>query len=528
MAEPPSKRRRLAISDSQRRALRQYHQEHQELKHSELAKWFEEQWNRPIGQASISTILSSKYSYVDNLKLRRSEQGTKRHTPAEHPVLEEALFQVQQQWQRSNTSIHGWMLKEAAHHLWLQIPQLACQQEPAWSNGWLEGFQRRHQLRSRYRHGEAASVPEGADEAMEQARVVIARYPLARDVYNMDESGLFWKATPDHSITTERLAGRKQEKARITTIHCCNGDGSDLLPLWIIGKSANPRAFGSNKRNITGLPMQYRANSKAWINTIICTDWLLSFARHTQGRSVLLIMDNHSSHEVAAAELASHPLMSHVQVLFLPPNCTSKFQPLDQGIISTFKALYRRSLLRYLMDKALLQESCQINLLQAVRWAVCAWNELPAATIGACFRHSTCFGAVQGPLPRPAGFDEVAELAKRLEQAKVIKQAMDISLFINPPDEQVVDESVDDVVKFVAQQYQVEEPEDQQEQEQEVPKVTIQEAITALERLLLHEQQQEDSSMDIITALSRHEQVLRGRRLHGTRQTTLSSYFDAI
>lgn len=47
----------------------------------------------------------------------------------------------------------------------------------------------------------------------------------------MDETGLFWKAIPDYSLTTERIAGGKKDKARMLAIVACNQDGSDKLPL---------------------------------------------------------------------------------------------------------------------------------------------------------------------------------------------------------------------------------------------------------------------------------------------------------
>ncbi|CEG44831.1 tigger transposable element-derived protein [Plasmopara halstedii] len=39
----------------------------------------------------------------------------------------------------------------------------------------------------------------------------------------------------DNSLATKQLEGRKQNKERITSTIFCNGDGSDKLPLWIIG-----------------------------------------------------------------------------------------------------------------------------------------------------------------------------------------------------------------------------------------------------------------------------------------------------
>jgi hypothetical protein len=72
------------------------------------------------------------------------------------------------------------------------------------------------------------------------------------------------------------------------------------------------------------------------------------------GRKVLLLMDNFSAHVAAFNELESMPLglgIKNTEVVFLPPNTTSKLQPLDQGIIASFKALYRRSWIRFMLEQ---------------------------------------------------------------------------------------------------------------------------------------------------------------------------------
>ena len=56
-------------------------------------------------------------------------------------------------------------------------------------------------------------------------------------------------------------------------------------------------------------------------------------------------MDNCGSHE---QDLFNDPF-GQVKVLFLPQNTTSRFQPMDAGIISNFKTNYRYGLLYEVM-----------------------------------------------------------------------------------------------------------------------------------------------------------------------------------
>ena len=87
---------------------------------------------------------------------------------------------------------------------WLyQIPALAETAKPKWSTSWLEGFKSRSNIHKRKQHGEAASVNmEGAKDRMIELQAIIAPYP-PKDVFNMDETGLFWKAIPDTTLATE-------------------------------------------------------------------------------------------------------------------------------------------------------------------------------------------------------------------------------------------------------------------------------------------------------------------------------------
>ncbi len=129
----------------------------------------------------------------------------------------------------------------------------------------------------------------------------------------------------DNSLATKQLEGCKQNKERLTLAVCCNVDGSDKLPLLVIGKYENPRCFKNVNRNNFGC--KYRSNSKAWMTQVIFLEWLKGFDARMARRNVFLILDNYSAH-ISLMQLASVVTLRNTTVFYLPPNTTSKISAL--------------------------------------------------------------------------------------------------------------------------------------------------------------------------------------------------------
>ena len=68
---------------------------------------------------------------------------------------------------------------------------------------------------------------------------------------------------------------------------------------------------------------------------------------------MLLLIDNAPGHP----QDLQH---ENVQVIFLPKNTTSLLQPLDQGIISTFKALYIKRAFTHILEQMENNESLTV------------------------------------------------------------------------------------------------------------------------------------------------------------------------
>ncbi|KAF8606158.1 CenpB-DNA-bind-domain-containing protein, partial [Ceratobasidium sp. AG-I] len=112
------------------------------------------------------------------------------------PEVEAALSQWVQQKQGRNLRLTGAVLCEKARdfcHL-LHVP---LEEELKFSNGWLNRFKARLGLREIIFHGEAASAPlEALADERYRLHGILPLF-LPRDIFNVDETAMVWKATPD-------------------------------------------------------------------------------------------------------------------------------------------------------------------------------------------------------------------------------------------------------------------------------------------------------------------------------------------
>lgn len=523
---PPGVKQR-GISVAQRLAIRQHARNHPHLTQLQLRGWFKSQFHRLITQPTISESLSAKFAHLDNNQsIIHSEQ--QRLRPAKYPQLEAALFEWHQRYE-VEIPLSSEAIKEQARKFWRRLPQYQEMELPQFSNGWLEGFKKRHGIKQRIRHGEAASLDEAAIAEQLLGVQLAARAFNPRDIYNCDETGLFWKATPDRGLSTQQYSGTKKQKHRITAHFCCNADGSDKLPVWFIGTATHPRCFGAAQINISAFNCVYKSNTKAWMVTDLMVDWLYWFERHVGNRKVLLLMDNFSAHKVAIELIEQHRPFQNILVAWLPPNSTSKTQPLDQGIIASFKAHYRKRWLSYMLDE--LEQDHQplktVNLLKAIRWSIQAWHAVTPSTIAHCWWHSKLIEkpnlATESLLPTPV--QEVAELLIRVQQQQRLQQIMSIESFLNPIEEAVVDSS-EELTEQIASHYDPPELDDSDEELEVLPKVHHQQAIEAIRLLRLFEEQQEASKHTWMEQFNQYEEQLVNRSRRNQQQACITNYIN--
>ncbi|GBM11839.1 Tigger transposable element-derived protein 6 [Araneus ventricosus] len=152
---------------------------------------------------------------------------------------------------------------------------------------------------------------------------------------------------------SEEARGGKIPKERLTISFCVSSAGEKEKPL-VIWRCQRPRCFKGKDLNRLGV--SWYENKKAWMTSSIFEEWLVNFDKkmRNQARKVLLVLDNATCHAHGAQ-------LENVKLLILPPNNTSKLQPLDHGVIKCFKMEYRQCALRYVIARQEVISKCFVS-----------------------------------------------------------------------------------------------------------------------------------------------------------------------
>ncbi|XP_043485190.1 jerky protein homolog-like [Leptopilina heterotoma] len=208
-------------------------------------------------------------------------------------------------------------------------------------------------------------------------------------VYNADETALYWKMMPRVTFVSEfekKAEGFKISKERITLMTCANADGSHKIPLFVIGKSKNPRCF----KSVAKLPVEYNNQKSAWMTRELFRIWF-------------------------------------TEAKFLPPNVTSLIQPMEQGVIEKLKKIYRKSLLRDMLiekdEESLSKYLKDFNILNCCTFIAMAWREISPTNIIRAWRKLIPACDIDVLETNNVTEDDIVQLAYRLPGFKDITVA---------------------------------------------------------------------------------------------------------
>jgi len=269
------------------------------------------------------------------------------------------------------------------------------------SKGWFMRFKTRSNCHSVKFCGEAASADlvAAAEFPKEFQRYVEQGNYSPDQIFNVDETAVFWKRLPARTyICREECSapGFKAAKDRVTVLLGANVSGTLKLKPMLVYRSQTPRALKGLNKNM--LPVYWKYNKKAWVTQNVFTDWYTNYFSPTVLRfcedkklqpKVLLLLDNAPGHPQNLNEIRT-PL--DVKVVYMLPNTTSLLQPMDQGVIATFKAYYLRNTLMEMIrvldssDKTIKDYWLGYDILKGIKNIKSAWDEVSTKCLNGVWR----------------------------------------------------------------------------------------------------------------------------------------------
>ena len=355
--------------------------EHKNLGCRKLAEVF------GIGKTAASNILKSKQK-LRNQYEQFHEKNKKRCRPGKYKAINDILYIWYQKCCSSGLYPNGPMLKEEAMEIKKQLNDSALDGFVA-SDGWLDKWKASYAVKEKRIVGEGGEVStETVSSWIERLKEMTEGYS-PENIWNMDETGCFFKALPDSGLIQKGTSakGGKKSKQRFTVAFFVNAAGEKEDEPIVIWKSKKPRCFKGLKNPSRPANVHYFSNKKSWMNSEIFETVLSRLNKRllSQKRKIILFLDNATCHPETL-----EGKFSNIKIKFLPKNTTSRLQPLDAGIIRNFKVKYRKSLVKYVLSRisdgsSAAEIASSVNVLMAIRWVQRAWQDVLPSTIKRCF-----------------------------------------------------------------------------------------------------------------------------------------------
>lgn len=469
-----------------------------------------------MSKQTVNSIIKKKNDILAKQVTGDLQPKRFRLRDASFPVVEDALLVWLRDARSRNIPVNGFLLRKRAE----QLSVILGQDDFKCSEGWLNRFKSRHGISFKCMSGESASVDDTVvdDWKMQSLPAILAGFE-PRDIFNADESGLFYKMRlgKAYGFSGDPCHGGKRSKERISVLFCCNMDGTEKSKLLLIGKSKRPLCLRG-----VHVPVDWESNGSAWMTKDIFNKWLLNFDSKMamQKRKVLLFLDNCSSH-------MKIPVLQATKVPYFPPGTTSKSQPIDQGIVHSVKTRYRTRLTERLLYDMQQKRESVIDLRFAVQVLSAVWEQVEARVIKNCFRKAGL------ALEDGSELDHVVEDADQPDPgmwaaAEEASGQQDFSAYVNADSELVSTEEItdDEIVAQVTNVPAVHEPDEDEEGGEEIAthKVTTAEALEHIQGLKSYFEQ--NMAPDAVRRLVLMETEIVSKAVAHSTQSKLTSFFS--
>lgn len=224
-------------------------------------------------------------------------------------------------------------------------------------------------------------------------------------------------------------------------------------------------------------------------------------------RKILMFLDNCPAHPKGLS-------FSNIELEYLPKNTTSVLQPMDQGIIRSFKCHYRKRLIRHVLlqiqESDLIASNVEIDVMQAMRWSLSAWDSVTKTTVFNCFKKA-------GFKTEDDHFDSDTETEElQTFSSSLLPEGVSLDDYASVDDELVVTDEVQVITTEES------ESEDEEEEEQTDPKPSKADALNAFRLLVRYNEYESFVSQDVIDKMERR--ILK-HAIETKVQTKITDYF---
>ncbi|XP_038069692.1 tigger transposable element-derived protein 4-like [Patiria miniata] len=321
----------------------------------------------------LAFILEKKGTLMEQFQHQcdawEERKRTRKATIAE---VEQAVLMWCKAASAMNIPLSGPLVQEKARALSKKMgrPDYPC------NDGWWDCFKIQHSITFL---AIAAQVREMVTDRSETGLNQVLEGYEPWDIFNADETGILYRRLPDRSLTCKGKTcnGGEGSEERLTAMVCANMDGSEKLPLLVIGKSKKPQCLA----NVKSLPMQYEANKTAWMTPDIFEAWAHNIDKLYQkkNRKIAIIVDI----------CPAHPRITDfksINLVFRPTITTAKLQPMKQGVIQNLKTHYRRQLITSFLAAVDKKEEYNPTVLDAMFLLQKAWKMVKESTISHGFK----------------------------------------------------------------------------------------------------------------------------------------------
>lgn len=501
------------LSNEEKLRLCAFSQEHPTMSQKELCGWAQRTFalTKAPCQATISNILR-KRALLQSMNAQ--DLVCKRRRVLKNPELDRALGNWVLYCLHKGLKVSGELIKKQAQtfaDMLRDADATAAAATMAFSNGWLAGFQDRYGIKKlkksstpsqqqqqqqsvlaaamhphQQHQAVAATLISGVPVPQEPAvqlmpfsdffslsdlQLLVSEY-APRDVYHMDEFGLYY----DLPLDQQDDAGAGTNPSRLTVMVAVNGDGSDQVEPFFVGRALRPKSF--KDKLAPELGFQYYHNQPGVVNGLLFQRWVQAFnsRMRDEGRQVVLLADSAPSHVVVGLEL------TNVRVAFLAAKGTAKLQPLNSGIIKALKRRYRLAHLVNALDRSEqgLHDIFAVTQLEAMHWVKQCWLEISKELIQHCWAKTRIFGGdalTPGEKRRMKLEDEVEDDIYKHIQWLSLANPLTMEEMLNPEDENDVHagvsikDFVDCAIEVEFEATRTEPPPQQQEPSQPHPEL---------------------------------------------------------